>query len=124
MKTGIHPTYHDDATMTCVCGATFKSGSTKKEGKTELCSQCHPFFTGKQKLVDSTGQVDKFLKRVKKAQEHQAKNVQEVEKDKVEEVAKETAKPAEETPTEEATVEEEAKVEEEAPAEEEETDSK
>ena len=87
MKTGIHPQYHDDATTTCVCGAKFKAGSTKKDSKTELCSQCHPFFTGKQKLVDSTGQVDKFLKKVKKAQAYKEQHVKEVDKEEVEEVA-------------------------------------
>lgn len=63
MKTGIHPTYHDDAQIICVCGAVLKVGSTRKEINTEICSQCHPFFTGKQKLVDTAGRVDRFKKR-------------------------------------------------------------
>ena len=62
MKEGIHPKYQK-ATVTCVCGNTFETGSTKKELRVEICSKCHPFFTGKQKLVDSGGRVDKFKKR-------------------------------------------------------------
>lgn len=64
MKEGIHPNYHD-VTVTCACGNTFLSGTTKnvKEMKVEICSKCHPFFTGKQKLVDTGGRVDKFKKR-------------------------------------------------------------
>jgi large subunit ribosomal protein L31 len=49
--------------VSCACGATFKTGSVKKELKIEICSQCHPFFTGKQKLVDTGGRVDRFNKR-------------------------------------------------------------
>jgi large subunit ribosomal protein L31 len=68
MKKGVHPKYQD-VTFTCACGAKFVAGSTiKEEFKTEICSQCHPFFTGKQKLVDSSGRVDKFLAKMKKAQ--------------------------------------------------------
>ena len=62
MKEGIHPKY-GEAVVRCVCGETFTTGSTKKELKVEICSKCHPFFTGKQKLVDSGGRVDKFKKR-------------------------------------------------------------
>lgn len=62
MKKGIHPDYHE-CTVTCACGATFQTGSVKKEMKVEICSQCHPFFTGKQKLVDTGGRVDRFNKR-------------------------------------------------------------
>ena len=64
MKEGIHPDYHT-VTVTCACGNTFLSGTTKnvKEMKVEICSQCHPYFTGKQKLVDTGGRVDKFKKR-------------------------------------------------------------
>lgn len=68
MKKEIHPKYQD-ITFTCACGAKFVAGSTlQKEFKTEICSQCHPFFTGKQKLIDSSGRVDKFLAKMKKAQ--------------------------------------------------------
>ena len=62
MKEGIHPKYQK-ATVTCVCGNTFETGSTKKELRVEICSKCHPFFTGKQKLVDAGGRVDRFKKR-------------------------------------------------------------
>lgn len=62
MKQGIHPEYHE-CTVKCACGETFKTGSVKKEMKVEICSKCHPFFTGKQKLVDTGGRVDRFNKR-------------------------------------------------------------
>ncbi len=62
MKDGIHPNY-DKATVKCACGETFETRSTKSEIKVEICSKCHPFFTGRQKLVDSGGRVDKFKKR-------------------------------------------------------------
>ena len=62
VKEGIHPKY-EKATVTCVCGNTFVTGSTKKELRVEICSKCHPFYTGKQKLVDAGGRVDRFKKR-------------------------------------------------------------
>ncbi|NLM76086.1 MAG: 50S ribosomal protein L31 [Clostridiaceae bacterium] len=62
MQKGIHPEY-GEAVVRCACGNTFETGSTKKELRVEICSQCHPFFTGKQKLVDSTGRVDKFKRK-------------------------------------------------------------
>ena len=62
MKQGIHPEYHQ-AAVKCACGNTFATGSTQKEIHVEICSVCHPFFTGKQKLVDSTGRVERFKKR-------------------------------------------------------------
>ena len=62
MKQGIHPKYAM-ATVHCVCGETFETGSTKKELKVEICSKCHPFFTGKQKLVDTGGRVDRFNRK-------------------------------------------------------------
>ena len=62
MKPNIHPEY-GDCTVKCACGATFKTGSVKKELKVDICSKCHPFFTGKQKLVDTGGRVDRFKKR-------------------------------------------------------------
>ncbi|MBL7688955.1 MAG: 50S ribosomal protein L31 [Bdellovibrionaceae bacterium] len=63
MKDSIHPQYHPEATITCVCGATWKTGSTQKEVRVDICSQCHPFFTGKQKLVDTEGRVDRFRRK-------------------------------------------------------------
>lgn len=62
MKKGIHPDYVE-CTVVCACGNTFKTRSTKKEIRVEICSQCHPFFTGKQKFVDSAGRVEKFRKK-------------------------------------------------------------
>ncbi len=65
MKKGIHPTYYPDAKVVCSCGNTWTTGSTKKEIRTEVCSKCHPFFTGQQqRLIDIEGQVDRFYKRV------------------------------------------------------------
>ena len=66
MKKGIHPEYFD-CTVTCSCGNTFKTKSTKKEIRVEICSNCHPFYTGKQKLVDSGGRVERFKKRLVKS---------------------------------------------------------
>ena len=63
MKESIHPTYYHDASVTCVCGSTFKTGSTQKEVRVDICSQCHPFFTGKQKLMDTEGRIDRFRKK-------------------------------------------------------------
>ena len=62
MKKGIHPKY-EEITVTCACGSTFVTRSTKSELKLEICSKCHPFFTGKQKLVDSAGRVERFQRR-------------------------------------------------------------
>jgi large subunit ribosomal protein L31 len=59
MKKGIHPEYHR-AIVHCACGNDFETGSTVKDIRVEICSKCHPFFTGKQKLVDTTGRVEKF----------------------------------------------------------------
>ncbi|SHI54880.1 50S ribosomal protein L31 [Lutispora thermophila] len=62
MKEGIHPNY-GEAVVRCACGETFTTGSVKKEIKVEICSKCHPFFTGKQKFVDTGGRVDRFKKK-------------------------------------------------------------
>ncbi len=62
MKSGIHPEYHE-AIVTCACGNTFKTGSTKESLKVEICSECHPFYTGKQKFVERGGRVEKFKKK-------------------------------------------------------------
>ena len=67
MKKEIHPAYYDCA-VTCSCGNKFQTKSIKKELKVEICSNCHPFYTGKQKLVDSGGRVDRFQKRLKKVE--------------------------------------------------------
>ncbi|MBV8528365.1 MAG: 50S ribosomal protein L31 [Candidatus Dormibacteraeota bacterium] len=67
MKTGIHPEYHTDAVVHCLCGNTFTTGSTLPELKTEVCSVCHPFFTGTQRIVDTGGQVERFRRRAQRA---------------------------------------------------------
>ena len=63
MKTDIHPTYFDKATATCACGTTYTVGSTKETIQVEICQACHPFYTGLEKVLDTTGRVDKFKKR-------------------------------------------------------------
>ncbi len=63
MKNEIHPTYYAEAVVTCVCGNTFKTGSTRKELRVDICSACHPFYTGKQKNMDTEGRVEKFRKK-------------------------------------------------------------
>ena len=63
MKKNIHPNYVE-ATVTCACGNTFKTKSTEENIQVEVCSKCHPFYTGKQKLIDAGGRVDKFRKRM------------------------------------------------------------
>lgn len=62
MKDKIHPQFHE-ATVTCACGNTFVTGSTKKTLKVDVCSNCHPFFTGVQKIVDTTGRLERFTKK-------------------------------------------------------------
>ncbi|MEG0769879.1 MAG: 50S ribosomal protein L31 [Ruthenibacterium sp.] len=62
MKEGIHPKY-EESTVTCACGNVFQTRSTRKDIRIEVCSKCHPFYTGKQKLVDTGGRVDRFKKR-------------------------------------------------------------
>lgn len=63
MKDSIHPQFNTAVVVTCACGNTFTTGSTAKSLHTEVCSQCHPFYTGKQKLLDAAGSIDKFKKR-------------------------------------------------------------
>ncbi len=91
MKKDIHPEFYTDAVIKCVCGNTIKAGSTKKDLEVEICSACHPFFTGKEKLIDSTGRVEKFrarmessklkLEKTKKSQSKEANVKKEVKKD-------------------------------------------
>jgi len=63
MKEKIHPTYYADAVVTCSCGNTFTTGSTRKTLKVELCSKCHPFFTGERRMIDTAGRVERFKQR-------------------------------------------------------------
>ena len=72
MKNGIHPQYHVAAKVSCSCGNAFTTGSTVAELHTEVCSLCHPFYTGKQKMLDTAGVVDKFKKRTAMAVEKKA----------------------------------------------------
>ena len=67
MKTGIHPKYNEEVTVTCACGNVFKSGSTIGEINVEICANCHPFWTGNDKVLDTQGRVDRFAKRSAKA---------------------------------------------------------
>lgn len=67
MKTDIHPAYHDKIKATCVCGASFVVGSTMPEMKMEICSACHPFYTGAEKVLDAAGRVERFKKRASTA---------------------------------------------------------
>ena len=69
MKKDIHPKYYKKAKVTCACGDTFETGSTKENLKIEICSNCHPFFTGKQKLVDTSGRVEKYAAKQAKIKE-------------------------------------------------------
>lgn len=62
MNPGIHPKYHD-VVVRCACGATWKTRSTKSELRLEICSHCHPFFTGRQKLIDTEGRIERFTKK-------------------------------------------------------------
>ena len=64
MKANIHPEYHE-VTIVCACGNSFQTRSTKKDLRLEICSTCHPFFTGKQKLIDAAGRIERFEKRYK-----------------------------------------------------------
>jgi large subunit ribosomal protein L31 len=70
MKEGIHPTYYPDAQIICACGNTWTTGSTKKLIHTDVCSNCHPFFTGEQRIVDTEGQVDRFYKKLQVRQQY------------------------------------------------------
>jgi len=67
VKSGIHPDYKE-STAKCACGETFATRSTQKELRVDICSQCHPFFTGQQKLVDTEGRVERFRKKYAKAE--------------------------------------------------------
>jgi len=76
MKEEIHPTYYPEATVLCACGNTWKTGSTQESIRTDVCSACHPFFTGEQRIVDTEGQVDRFYKKLKVHEEIQKEKVE------------------------------------------------
>jgi large subunit ribosomal protein L31 len=71
MKSGIHPEYLE-ATVTCACGNTFKTRSTKGSFNVDICAECHPFYTGKQKLLDSAGRIERFTKKYAKQTQQQS----------------------------------------------------
>ncbi|NEP82522.1 MAG: 50S ribosomal protein L31 [Okeania sp. SIO3B3] len=71
MRKNIHPTYHADAKVTCACGSTWTTGSTEPELRVYICSDCHPFFTGEQRIVDTAGRVDRFMDRLNRYSTHQ-----------------------------------------------------
>lgn len=72
MKANLHPTWYNNAKVTCACGNTFETGSTKEELQVDICSKCHPFFTGEMRFVDRQGRVDRFMQKMQAAQERQA----------------------------------------------------
>lgn len=104
MKTGIHPTYNEKVQVTCVCGNKFVTGSTNAVINTEICSNCHPFYTGKKKFVDAGGRVDRFKKLSERAEKTKATHTALAEKKaaKAEAEAKKIAKAIKETEAAEA----------------------
>lgn len=80
MKKDIHPKYYPEAKIICACGNVITTGSVKPEMKVEVCSACHPFYTGKKRLVDSTGRVDRFKKRMEKSEKILADKMEKVKK--------------------------------------------
>ena len=88
MKKDTHPEYYPEAKVMCSCGTTFTVGSTQETIRTDVCSACHPFFTGEQRLVDTAGQVERFIRRLERSEELRGDMVDE-------EVQEEAAKPAE-----------------------------
>lgn len=86
MKQGIHPDWNPEVTVTCACGNTFVTGSTLTQIRVEICSKCHPLFTGQAKFVDTLGQVDKFVKKVEtsKVKKIQIQKINEIRASKVE----------------------------------------
>lgn len=73
MKSNIHPQFYEDAVVTCSCGNTFVTGSTKKQIIVEVCHRCHPFYTGEQRYIDTKGKVDRFEKKRKAAESYSLK---------------------------------------------------
>src|SRR4030065_2586941 len=70
MRQGIHPKYYPNATVVCACGNTWHTGSTVEAIQTDVCSNCHPFYTGEQRIVDTEGQVDRFYKKLQARQDY------------------------------------------------------
>ena len=80
MQKKIHPTYYSNCKVHCACGASFEVGSTKETIETEVCFKCHPFYTGKEKIIDTAGRVEKFTKRLAKKIEVTGKKKSKVKK--------------------------------------------
>ena len=87
MKQAIHPKYYEDCKITCTCGNKFTTGSTVSKIDVEICSKCHPFYTGQQRFVDSKGRIDKFMEKVEKSKGYIKKS-----KKKTKKVTKKIAK--------------------------------
>lgn len=94
MKQGIHPNWNPQASVTCACGNTFVTGSTLSQIRVEICSKCHPLFTGQARFVDTLGQVDKFVKKIEtsKVKKEQIQKINEIRASKVEK--KKTERPS------------------------------
>lgn len=92
MKKDIHPKYYPEAKVACACGNTFIIGSTREEISVEICSACHPFYTGKQKLVDTAKRVDKFNKKVEAKSDKVVSKTVKKEKQKALKAAKKAEK--------------------------------
>lgn len=82
MKQAIHPQYFEEAQVICVCGNRFKIGSTQEVIHVELCSKCHPFYTGEQRFVDSASRIQKFQKKQEVAKIHESKKTKKIEEQK------------------------------------------
>lgn len=78
MKADIHPTYYPTARVICSCGNSWLTGSTVPEIRTDVCSACHPFYTGEQRIVDTAGQVERFMKRLERRQSESARRELEI----------------------------------------------
>jgi large subunit ribosomal protein L31 len=102
MKKGIHPQYYPQARVICTCGNTWTTGSTKPVLRIELCPKCHPFFTGEQRIVDTAGQVERFMRRLEKAQVQPRKKKEERRRKRLERRALLVEEEAAETTSEES----------------------
>lgn len=82
MKNNTHPNWNNDTKVTCSCGNTFTTGSTLQEIEVDICSECHPFFTGEMKFIDQQGRVDRFKKQMEQAQQKKQKTQEKLEEKK------------------------------------------
>jgi large subunit ribosomal protein L31 len=85
MKEGIHPKYFSEAQVICACGNSWTTGATQEEIRTDVCSACHPFFTGEQRIVDTAGQVERFMRRLEKKQEISQESQETAEPEEIQE---------------------------------------